>query len=79
MCLGIPGEIVSLDDGENARATVNMAGVERPVDTSLLGEVQVGDWVVVHVGFALAKIDPDEARALLTMLDVDPATGRAVS
>jgi len=61
MCLGIPGEIVALHDDD--LATVSVSGVEREVSIGLLADegVDLGDWVLVHVGFALAKIDAHEA------------------
>ncbi|MDR1790220.1 MAG: HypC/HybG/HupF family hydrogenase formation chaperone [Propionibacteriaceae bacterium] len=63
MCLGIPGEVVELlgDD----LATVAVSGVRRDISVGLLDDVKVGDWVLVHVGFALSKID--EAEAALTL------------
>ena len=65
MCLGIPGEIIALHD--NDLATISVNGVERAISISLLADepVAVGDWVLVHVGFALSKID--EAEAALTL------------
>ena len=68
MCLGVPAQVVELP--EPARATVSMSGVERQISTDLLvGEdLQVGDWVLVHVGFALARIDADEAALTLTQI-----------
>lgn len=74
MCLGIPGQVVKLDTGDvgaAGRATVNTVGVERIVDTSLLDDLAVGDWVVVHLGFALTKLDPEEAQATLRMLGAE--------
>jgi hydrogenase expression/formation protein HypC len=70
MCLGIPGEIVEIATGPTHLATVNVAGVRRVINIGLLGEehVRVGDWVLVHVGFAMAKIDEAEAAATLEML-----------
>ena len=70
MCLGIPGEIVEVATGPTQLATVNVAGVRRTINIGLLSEdqVRVGDWVLVHVGFAMAKIDEAEAAATLEML-----------
>jgi hydrogenase expression/formation protein HypC len=70
MCLGIPGEIVEVHPGTASLATVTVAGVRRAVNIGLLGEdqVRVGDWVLVHVGFAMAKIDEAEAAATLALL-----------
>jgi len=68
MCLGIPGEVVALlgDD----LATVSVNGVERPISISLMHDegVEVGDWVLVHVGFALSKIDQREAELTLDQI-----------
>jgi hydrogenase expression/formation protein HypC len=77
MCLGIPGELVELADDDTDLATVSVAGVRRKVNVGLLkGEhadrdeekLVVGDWILIHVGFALAKIDEAEAAAALEML-----------
>ena len=65
MCLGIPGEIVELDDGNPHLAKVEITGVRRNINIGLLEDehLVVGDWVLIHVGFAMAKIDEDEADA----------------
>ena len=70
MCLGIPGEVVEIIDVDNGLATVEVSGVRRAVSVKLLQEegVKVGDWVLVHVGFALSKIDQDEAAATLDQI-----------
>jgi hydrogenase expression/formation protein HypC len=71
MCLGIPGELVELADDDTDLATVSVAGVRRKVNVGLLiedEELVVGDWILIHVGFALAKIDEAEAAAALQML-----------
>jgi hydrogenase expression/formation protein HypC len=73
MCLGIPGEIVAMLPDRADLATVEIAGVRRAVNIGLLGTsgeggVGVGDWVLVHVGFAMSKIDEAEAAATLAML-----------
>jgi hydrogenase expression/formation protein HypC len=75
MCLAIPGQLVEVGDNE---ATVDIDGVRRVVSTLLLDTpAQVGDWVVIHVGFAIAPLDPAEAEATLALLrvavlDADP-------
>jgi hydrogenase expression/formation protein HypC len=68
MCLGIPGEIIALLPDEVA--TVSVGGVEREISVSLLLDegVSVGDWVLVHVGFALSKIDQQEAEFTLSQI-----------
>lgn len=73
MCLGIPGQIVAVTDAEQLRATVEVEGVRREVSIALVGldgpdPARVGDWVLVHVGFAMAKIDEVEARTTLDAL-----------
>jgi hydrogenase expression/formation protein HypC len=73
MCLGIPGQIVEINDVAQQRAKVDVEGVRREVSVALLGvdgpdAVRVGDWVLVHVGFAMAKIDEAEARETLDAL-----------
>ena len=70
MCLGIPGEIVGLVDPDNHLATVAVSGVRRTVSLALLADepVGVGDWVLVHVGFALSRIDQAEAEATLDQI-----------
>jgi len=68
MCLGVPGQVVALDPAE-AGARVDVAGAQREVCTLLLGdELTVGDWVLVHVGFVMARLDEDEARRSLALL-----------
>jgi hydrogenase expression/formation protein HypC len=68
MCLAIPGRIVELVDEEHHLATVDVAGVLRNVNTGLLRDVAEGDWVLIHVGFALSKVDEEEAQATLDLL-----------
>jgi hydrogenase expression/formation protein HypC len=70
MCLAIPGQIVEIVDPFNRLAKVDVAGVHRNVNVGLLGEdaVQEGDWVLIHVGFAMSKVDEQEARATLRLL-----------
>lgn len=70
MCLGIPGEVMELDPPGSDLARVDVAGVRRMVNIGLLeGESVVpGDWVLIHVGFALSKIDPTEAQAAMDFL-----------
>jgi hydrogenase expression/formation protein HypC len=70
MCLGIPGEVVELVDSNRHLAKVDVAGVRRNVNILLLEEegVAPGDWVLIHVGFAMAKIDEAEAQESLETL-----------
>jgi hydrogenase expression/formation protein HypC len=71
MCLAIPGQIVEIVDPSNRLAKVDVAGVCRNVNVGLLedDEVHEGDWVLIHVGFAMSKVDEDEARATLRLLE----------
>jgi hydrogenase expression/formation protein HypC len=70
MCLGIPGEVVELLPERSDLAKVDVAGVRRVINIGLFGEgqIQAGDWVLVHVGFAMSKIDEAEAAATLELL-----------
>ena len=73
MCLAIPGQIVELVDPENQLARVDVVGVRRTINVSLLddeqGGARPGDWVLIHVGFALSKVDEEEAQATLRLLE----------
>ena len=69
MCLGIPAQIVEVVDREGGLAKAEISGVRREVCTALCPEADAGDWVLVHVGFALSRIDEDEARATLELLE----------
>jgi hydrogenase expression/formation protein HypC len=71
MCLGIPGEIVELMDDRPDLAKVDVSGVRRAINIGLLEDekLEPGDWVLIHVGFALSKIDEDEAKAALDFLE----------
>ena len=70
MCLGIPGEVVGIVDPAGQVATVEVSGVRRAISLALLADedVAVGDWVLVHVGFAMSRIDADEAAATLDQI-----------
>lgn len=70
MCLGIPGQVVEMVDAEQDLAKVDVSGVRRTISVKLVAAegLDPGDWVLVHVGFALAKIDEDEAAATLTAM-----------
>jgi len=74
MCLGIPGRIVRIDDADNMIATVDICGVRRQVNISCIvedgkpPESCLGDWVLVHVGFAMSRINAEEAEETLRIL-----------
>jgi hydrogenase expression/formation protein HypC len=65
MCLAIPAQVVELRDGDNA--VVDLAGVRKEISLSLVDNVAIGDYVIVHVGYALNKLDPDEAAKTLAL------------
>jgi hydrogenase expression/formation protein HypC len=71
MCLGIPGEVVELMDDRPDLAKVDVSGVRRAINIGLLSDekLEPGDWVLIHVGFALSKIDEEEAKAALDFLE----------
>jgi hydrogenase expression/formation protein HypC len=74
MCLGIPGQIVEITDVKQKLALVNVAGVKRQVNIACIvdddhpAESCVGDWVLLHVGFAMNRIDEKEAAETLQLL-----------
>jgi hydrogenase expression/formation protein HypC len=70
MCLGIPGQIVEMVDETLEIARVDVSGVKRSVSIALLAAegVKPGDWVLIHVGFAMSKIDEREAQETLKIL-----------
>jgi hydrogenase expression/formation protein HypC len=76
MCLAIPARILEIEpDGDTA--TVSLGGVRKPVSLALVGDAAVGDYVLVHVGYALNTISPDEAERTLALMqeagELDPA------
>ena len=70
MCLAIPGKIVEILDVENSIAKVEVGGVKRSVNIGMLDkeEARVGDYVLIHVGFAMSKVDEKEAEETLRLL-----------
>jgi hydrogenase expression/formation protein HypC len=74
MCLGIPGQVVKIDDAAKWLATADVSGVRRQVnlacvvDDAHAVESCVGDWVLIHAGFAMSRIDEAEARATMQIL-----------
>jgi hydrogenase expression/formation protein HypC len=73
MCLAIPGRIVEIVDTANRLALVDVVGVRRTVNVGLLddtgdGPARPGDWVLIHVGFALSRVDEQEAAATLELV-----------
>jgi hydrogenase expression/formation protein HypC len=72
MCLGIPGQIVDIVDDVHSIAKVDVSGVKRNVNIALVRPdgIGPGDWVLIHVGFAMSKIDEDEARETMKALQM---------
>ncbi|MBC8209769.1 MAG: HypC/HybG/HupF family hydrogenase formation chaperone [Gammaproteobacteria bacterium] len=74
MCLGIPGQIIELTDADKLMARVDISGIQRQVNIACIVSEQhpaadcVGDWVLVHVGFAMSIIDAEEAHKTLQIL-----------
>ncbi len=75
MCLGIPGKIIEIMDADQLLAKVDVSGVKRPVNIACIVDdahpaaACIGDWVLVHVGFAMSRIDEDEAQKTLALLN----------
>jgi hydrogenase expression/formation protein HypC len=65
LCLAVPGRIISL---EGTRATVDLSGNTIEVDVSLIEDPSVGDWVIVHAGFALERVDEEAARETIALV-----------
>jgi hydrogenase expression/formation protein HypC len=71
VCLGIPGEVIEFVPDQPDLARVNVSGVRRVINVGLLSDDPPvpGEWVLIHVGFALSKIDEEEASAALEFLE----------
>lgn len=65
MCLAIPVKVVELRDGD--QATVDVGGVRKAISLALVDGIAVGDYVILHVGFAIQKLDPEEAEKTLAL------------
>jgi hydrogenase expression/formation protein HypC len=79
MCLGIPGKVVEIrDDGPLRMARVDFGGVRKEACLAYLPEVVLGDYVIVHVGFAISQLDEEEAMKTLEMLRAIDAEGVAM-
>lgn len=66
MCLAIPARVVEI--AENDQAIVDLGGVRKDISLALVEDVQVGDYVIVHVGYALTRLDPEEAEKTLALM-----------
>jgi hydrogenase expression/formation protein HypC len=69
VCLAVPGQILEVVDEANHLAQVDVAGVRRNVNVGLLDGVGAGDWVLIHVGFAISQVDEEEALATRRLLE----------
>ncbi|MDH4304915.1 MAG: HypC/HybG/HupF family hydrogenase formation chaperone [Nitrospira sp.] len=65
MCLAVPGQVLKIEDDQLRTATVSFGGVTKSVSLALVPEAGVGDYVIVHVGFAISKLDEEAARRTL--------------
>ncbi len=74
MCLALPAEVVAID-GEMGR--VNLGGILKEVSLALVEEIQVGDYVLIHVGYALSKVSPEEAERTLALFAEAGLSGEA--
>ena len=77
MCLAIPAQILEIDDATDT-AIVSLGGVRKPVSLALVEDAAIGDYVLIHVGYALNRISPEEAERTLAMIqemgDLEPVT-----
>ena len=72
MCLGVPGEVIAIDDESHdamTMGTVEFGGVRKQVCLAWVPEIEVGDYVLVHVGFAISRIGEEEAREVFDLLE----------
>lgn len=75
MCLGIPGQVVSISDPARRLGIVNVAGIQREINLACVLDQErgidacIGQWVLVHVGFAMSRIDENEANRTLALLE----------
>ena len=79
MCLAVPGQVLNIEDDTLRTATVSFGGVTKSVSLALVPEAEVGDYVIVHVGFAISELDEEAARRTLEtyadMATSDPDQG----
>ena len=77
MCLAIPVKVIEFGAGDTA--VVDLDGVRKEISLALLDDVKIGDYVILHVGYALSRLDPDEAQRTLALFAQMDETGRASS
>lgn len=71
MCLGVPGRVVSLDTDDPHLVVVDVAGATQTINLALIDDgLDIGDWVVIHMGFAVEKLSEEEARDALEVLNM---------
>jgi hydrogenase expression/formation protein HypC len=75
MCLAIPAKVVELRDGD--QAVIDLGGVRKEISLALVDDVWPGDYVIVHVGYALQKVDPEEASRTLALFAGLEAAGES--
>jgi len=76
MCLALPAKVLTLHD--DGTATVSLGGLKKSVSLALVDEIVIGDYVIVHTGFALSRLDPEEAERTLALLrDAGIPTGES--
>lgn len=81
MCLAVPGQVVTIQEDPLRTATVSFGGIAKEVSLALVPEATVGDYVIVHVGFAISKLDEQAAREsleLMAQLDKGEARGEGL-
>lgn len=72
MCLALPARVIELHDGQ--QAVVELGGVHKSISLALVDGIQPGDYVIVHVGYALTRLDPAQAEATLALMAAADAT-----
>lgn len=77
MCLAIPARVVEI--AADDQAIVDLGGVRKDISLALVEDVQVGDYVIVHVGYALTRLDPEEAEKTLALMAEAGLTEQAVA
>jgi hydrogenase expression/formation protein HypC len=80
MCLGVPGKVLSIEENPSGMrmGKVSFGGIAREVCLAYVPEAQVGDYVIVHAGFAISKLDEAEAMEVFALLDEMAASGQVV-
>ncbi len=69
MCLAVPGQIQRIKEGQLRHGTVSFGGITKEICLELVPEAEIGDYVIVHVGFAISRVDEQAAKKTLSMLE----------